>query len=133
MSGETNLERLLANLSPELGADTYVFTTITHGGAMPDTTPLMQFTEEEGLTLILSRMTAESADIPHEFPCRRITLKVHSALDAAGLMAAVSAALAEKGISVNPVAGFFHDHLFVTEDRAEEALGILKALSGGSA
>lgn len=130
MSGETDLKSLLANLSPELGADTYVFATITHGGAMPDTTPLMQFTEEEGVTLIMARMTAEAAGIPYEFPCRRITLKVHSALDAAGLMAAVSAALAEKGIPVNPVAGYFHDHLFVPEDRAEEALAILRSLAG---
>ena len=51
------------------------------------------------------------------FPCRLITLEVHSALDAVGFLAAVTARLAAEGIGVNPVAGFHHDHLFVPADK----------------
>jgi uncharacterized protein len=58
-----------------------------------------------------------------------ITLTVHSDLAAAGLTAAVSSALFEQGISCNVVAAAHHDHLFVPENCAEEALAVLKALS----
>ena len=34
--------------------------------------------------------------------------------------------LAAAGISVNAVSAFHHDHLFVPEDRAEEALRLLQ-------
>jgi hypothetical protein len=54
-----------------------------------------------------------------------ITLNVFSALDAVGFLAAVTARLANAGISVNPVSGFHHDHLFVPADRAEEAMRLL--------
>ena len=60
-----------------------------------------------------------------------ITLNVHSALDAVGFLAAVATALSERGIGVNPVAGYYHDHLFIPADRAEEAMAVLEGLSSG--
>jgi hypothetical protein len=36
---------------------------------------------------------------------------VHSSLDAVGFMAAVTTRLAKINIGVNPVSGFYHDHL----------------------
>jgi hypothetical protein len=42
-------------------------------------------------------------------------------------MAVLATRLAERGISVNPVAGFFHDHLFVPVERADEAARVLLA------
>ena len=56
---------------------------------------------------------------------------MHSALDAVGLTAAVSTALADAGISCNVLAGFHHDHLVVPADRATDALALLSALAGG--
>ena len=47
-------------------------------------------------------------------------------------MAAVATALAAKDIPVNPVAGYYHDHLFVPEARADEAMQILKSLTSSS-
>jgi hypothetical protein len=32
-------------------------------------------------------------------------------------------------MGVNPVAGFFHDHLFIPEDRADDAIAILKQIA----
>ena len=59
-----------------------------------------------------------------------ITLNVHSSLDAVGFLAAITTRLATAGMGVNPVSGYFHDHLFVPADRADEAMAILEALAG---
>ena len=55
-----------------------------------------------------------------------ITLNVHSSLDAIGVLAAITARLAAASMGVNPVSGYFHDHLFVPVDRADEAMAILE-------
>ena len=55
-----------------------------------------------------------------------ITLAVHSSLEAIGFLAAITAQLADAGISVNAVSAFYHDHLFVPEHRASEALQLLQ-------
>jgi len=59
----------------------------------------------------------------------RITLGVHSSLEAVGLTARVAAALAARGITANVVAAVHHDHVFVPWDRRDEALAALQALS----
>ena len=122
MSGGTDLSALLAGMSPALAPEVYVFVTTT---APPDIPALMRFEEAEGTTLILSRSAAEAAGLAHEFPCRMITLNVHSALDAVGFIALIATRLAAEGMGVNPVAGFYHDHLFVPENRAEDAMAAL--------
>ena len=40
--------------------------------------------------------------------------------------------LGAKGMGVNPVAGFYHDHLFVPEGREAEAMDVLKQIAKGS-
>ena len=73
---------------------------------------------------------AEEHKIPYEFPSRMITLNVHSSLDAVGFLAKITNALAEEGnMGVNPVSGFYHDHLFVPETRADDAMKILQSLT----
>ena len=57
--------------------------------------------------------------------CRMITLDVHSALDAIGFLAAVATLLAKAGISVNAVSAYYHDHLFVPREKADEAMRLL--------
>lgn len=123
MSGETNLDRLLRSMSAQLMDDVYVFATVPE--VPPAISPVMQFHEAEGITLILLRSQAETLDLAYEFPSRMITLNIHSSLDAVGFMARIATALAAKGMGVNPVAGFYHDHLFVPEDRAEDAMQVL--------
>jgi uncharacterized protein len=58
-----------------------------------------------------------------------ITLTVHSALEAVGLTAAFSKALADVNISCNVVAGYYHDHIFVPQQDAEKAMAVLESLA----
>jgi hypothetical protein len=132
MGGETNLDVLLASMRPVLQDGVFVFVTLPPGAAEPpDVDPVMVFREREGRTLILRETDAKRAGLTGVFPCRMITLDVHSALEAVGFLAAVLPALAASGMGVNPVSAFYHDHLFVPADRAEEALAILRRLVEG--
>lgn len=133
MSGERDLEILIRGLSAELVPGTFVFATLAADKVPPDLSPRMRFEEAEGSTLILEKAQAEAHGLPWAFPCRMITLNVHSALEAVGFMARIAAALTEQGISANPVAGFYHDHLFVPEDRAGDALDLLERLARDAA
>lgn len=58
-----------------------------------------------------------------------ITCEVHSSLEAVGFLAVIAATLRDLGMGVNPVSGYYHDHLFVPEGREWEAVGALKALA----
>lgn len=130
MIGERNLEQLLQSMQPVLLVEEYVFCTVPTGQLLPpDLAPMGTFREAEGLTLILTRAQAEQAALAFSFPCRLITLNVHSSLAAVGFLARITAQLARHGISVNAVSAFYHDHLFVPTARAEEALALLHELA----
>jgi len=125
MSGETDLSELLKTLSTTLVDGVYVFATVPDGSVPNDVTPRMMFREAEGITLILLKSDAEACGMAYEFPCRMITLEVHSSLEAVGFMARIATELARHGMGVNPVSGFFHDHLFVPDGREHDALRVL--------
>lgn len=130
MPGETDLQKLLGSMSPELVPGIFVFATLPAGAPIPvGINPVMIFREREGDTLILPEEEARAAELSSAFRSRMITLNVHSALDAVGFLAAITTRLAGAGMGVNPVSAYFHDHLFVPADRAEEALAILQALA----
>jgi len=127
MPGERDLKTLLRDMNPELQPGVFVFCTLPAGKDIPpEVKPLLIFREQEGTTCVMRREEAEAAGLPFEFPSRQITLKVHSALDAVGFLAAAAARLAEAGIGTNVVSAFYHDHFFVPHDRAEEAMRILR-------
>ncbi len=130
MSGETNLQKLLATMEPELHDETYVFATVNDPNITADLYPRLTFAEAEGTTVIITEEAAKRAGLSYAFPCRMITLKVHSALEAVGFIAAIATHLAKAGMGVNPVSAFYHDHLYVPAERAEEALELLRDLSG---
>ncbi|MFE0650418.1 ACT domain-containing protein [Streptomyces sp. NPDC059534] len=128
MNAERDLTRLLAGMRPELDPGRYVFTTVD--GPAPDgVAPVVTVAESEGLTLVLRQEEADAAGLAYDYVASRITLRIHSALDAVGLTAAVAGELAAAGMSCNVVAGFHHDHLFVEHARAEEALAALDRLA----
>ena len=117
MGGERDLSLLLEGLAPQLYSERYRF--------LASTDPILregQFAiirEDEGLTLIQPDPAGDWA---------RISLGVHSSLEAVGLTAVLSSRLAEAGISANIIAGQFHDHLFVPWSRREEALDRLRSV-----
>jgi len=128
MSGEANIGRLLASMSPYQRPGTYVFVvmdTPAHLGIEV----LASVTEAEGLTVVTTQQDADRAHLAYEFRAGWITLEVHSDLAAVGLTAAVSVALADAGISCNVIAGYFHDHLLVPVERVDDALEVLRQLS----
>ncbi|MFF7729806.1 ACT domain-containing protein [Streptomyces sp. NPDC008001] len=131
MAGERDLSRLLSGMRPELNPGRYVY--VTAADAVPTgLTPVVTVREPEGLTLVLDQEEADKAGLPYEYVAGWITLRIHSALEAVGLTAAVSQALAQAGLSCNVVAGFHHDHLFVPHERAQEAVGVLERLASAA-
>jgi hypothetical protein len=131
VTGETDLQRLLRDLCPELNPGRYVFTT-AEGGVPSGVTPVVTVAEREGLTLVVPQAEADGAGMAYDYVAGWITLRVHSALAAVGLTAAVSRALADAGLSCNVVAGFHHDHLFVPYEDAEHAVEVLRRLAQGA-
>jgi hypothetical protein len=129
MTGETDLPTLIRSMQPVLRPGVFVFVTLPLGRRpSDDLSPLMVFQEEEGTTLVLDQAKAQSASLNGVFPCRMITLTIHSSLEAVGFLAAVTAQLAAADIGVNLVSAFHHDHLFVPTARAEDAMRLLHEL-----
>ena len=133
MTGETDLNTLLRSLKADLIDGIFVFATVPTGQIPPDLAPRMMFQEAEGTTLVLLKDAAQAANLPYEFPSRMITLNIHSSLDAVGFMARIATALGNEGMGVNPVAGFYHDHLFVPNGREQDALRILSQIAKDAA
>jgi hypothetical protein len=129
MSAISDLDQLIRSMNPELTPETYVFATTPDLALARAARAQMVFREAEGLTLILSRAEARRLGLEPQFPCRMITLNIHSSLDAVGFLARITARLAGLGMGVNPVSAYFHDHLFVPEARADEALEALRAMA----
>jgi hypothetical protein len=131
MSGERDLDRLLQGMKPEMQEGVFMFCTLPEGSEiLASLKPVHIFHEREGTAFVVRREQAEAAGLPYQFASRLITLTVHSSLEAVGFLAAVTAPLAEAGISVNAVSAFYHDHLFVPAERAEEAMLLLQRLAG---
>lgn len=126
MTGISDINILLKSMSPELREGEYIFAVVEK---VDDLNPMMVFEEEEGATVILTKQEADSHQVHYDASWKLITLTIHSDLQAVGLLAAICTKLAEAGISVNAVSAFYHDHLFVLPERAEEALVLLKEFS----
>lgn len=134
IAGERDLAKLLQSLAPRLGSNDYTFCTVPARRVqdleqLVTVQPVLMFREYEGVTLVVRTSEAQRLGLGGSSGWRRITLLAHSHLEATGLTAVVSGALAESGIPANMVAGFFHDHVFVPTDRAEEAVGVLQSLA----
>jgi hypothetical protein len=130
MPGERNLAVLLQNMKPEIHEGVFVFCSVPEDRQIPATLrPIHIFREREGTAFIVRREEAESAGLSYQFASRLITLTVHSSLEAIGFLSAITSRLAEAGISVNAVSAFYHDHLFVPEHKADEALHHLQDMA----
>ncbi|MCC2594106.1 ACT domain-containing protein [Tessaracoccus sp. OS52] len=127
MIAVSDLDELLRTMSPEPKPGRFVFATVGDGDI--GSPILATVVEPEGLSVVLTQEDADRLGLAYDFVAGWITLRVHSALDAVGLTAAVSNALATAGISCNVIAGHHHDHLLVPIDRLDDALTLLRQLS----
>ena len=129
MSVEKDLQELLDSLKPELLPDDYVFCSADDAfyGDYADVNPIASFQEREGLTLVMTKESADRYGLHYTSLHRCITLGVHSSLDVVGLTAAVATMLSRHQISANVIAAYYHDHVFVPSGRADEALALLDA------
>ncbi|GAA6152257.1 ACT domain-containing protein [Pseudoteredinibacter isoporae] len=137
MTGEAQLSVLLSSMEPKLQTGRWVFTTIATEKlpSVLDKIPAKElqslYQEAEGCSLILSEAQAEYLDLDASDAFAAISLSIHSSLEAVGLTAAISTALAKEGISANVVAAYFHDHIYVPIDKAEAAMACLAGLGQG--
>lgn len=132
MSSSQSCQDLLANLNPTLSPDPWIFAAIAEAapGLSEDHSIFALIREDEGLTAIRPATPDDARGNRPLFA--RITLQVHSDLEAVGLTAAVSGALAAQNLCANIVAGLNHDHLFVPYQRGEEALLCLRKISAAA-
>jgi hypothetical protein len=156
-AGETDLQTLLGSMLPVLDPYEYVFCSVAESSTawslVGQLQPEVVVRETEGLTLVLPREIADGynqtvdqkrqeieqgqpaeIEVPpslqYSGSCAKISLQIHSSLEAVGLTAAFSARLGQVGISANVVAGYYHDHIFVTPmSNSEKAMDALRALS----
>ncbi len=129
MSGETDLSRLLRMMTPVLHTEPYAYAVATNAIAIPHADVFAEIREDEGSTIVARYSVIEHAGMTGLDQWARITLQIHSSLNAVGLTAAFATALGKHGISANVVAGYHHDHIFVQWNRRHDALQALQELS----
>ena len=131
MTAETDLATLVRDLRPRTLPATYVFCSLRDAnyGALPHTNPLACLAEPQGLTLVITKESADLEGLTYQGTFRCISLQIHSSLEAIGLTAAVTGELATHGISANVIAGYYHDHVFVPSRHADLALRLLESMS----
>ncbi len=132
MIGIKDIQVLLKTMKPVLDKEEYVFATLESPSLNEDVirlNPIATFLEAEGMTVVISRITAEKYKFSFDAVFNKITLEVHSSLEAVGLTAAISTALTTINISANVIAGYYHDHIFVPIDKSTLALTTLIELT----
>ncbi len=122
--GETDLQRLLAGLAPELAAHPCAIRTQSADASVP-ANAIMLFREAEGMTVIVPVAETDAS----EALWAQITLRIHSSLEAVGMTAAIAAALAARDVPCNAVSAYYHDHLFVPWQQRSDAVDALRELA----
>jgi hypothetical protein len=126
-----DLDEILSNLSVRRRPGNWC---LVSGEQVPaEVTVMATIVEDEGTTSVLSVSDAERLGVRPAFVAAWLTLEVRSALDAVGLTAAVTTALAAENIPCNVLAGYHHDHLLVPVHQAERSIELLNALRGSLA
>lgn len=131
MVGETDLQRLLAGLAPELAEHPRAIRSQAADVPAP-ADAIMAFLESEGMTVIVPVTAVPATEDKQTEPLwAQITLRIHSSLEAVGMMAAIAAALTARNIPCNAVSAYYHDHLFIPWARRDDACLALRELANG--
>lgn len=123
-----DLEKLLSSMEPVLNSGIYAFVSVQEESILNSVKVIASIREAEGFSAVIAESDALALGLPILFRAAWITLAVKSDLQAVGLTAAFSTALANESISCNVVAGAVHDHLFVPLERATDAMNVLTLL-----
>ncbi len=115
-------------MQPVLNEGQYIFSSVSTINALDFNKIILFFKEKEGFTIIIEKKYADTEGVDYASVFAWITLHVYSSLDAVGLTAAFSKALADNNISCNVVAGFYHDHIFVQHELGQQAVDVLAQL-----
>ncbi len=126
-TGETDLAKMLATLRVQRRPEPVTMVTVSEPVAVGDGI-FAVVAEDEGTTVIATAAEAERRGWASDFLASWLTIEVHSSLDAVGLTAAMSKVLTQHQIPCNVVAGFYHDHLLVPVDQADQAIDALESL-----
>ncbi len=129
MTGETNLSVLIKNMQPVLNNGLFVFCSLPAQTAIDFHRIVFFFREQEGVTIVVEKVYADTKGFEYTAVFAWITLHIHSALEAVGLTAAFSNTLADNHISCNVIAGYYHDHIFVQQELGERAVAVLTELA----
>lgn len=129
MSAQNDLHKLVKGMTPKLNDGEFVFTTSDNMGSLDLSEVVCTFKEAEGLTLVINRKTADEYGLKYDFVASWITLQINSSLEAIGLTAVFSTELAKNNITCNVIAGFHHDHIFVSTKDSIRAVEILENLA----
>lgn len=127
-----DLNELIAGINPVLHDGVYVFVSTNDEVSLNHIKVVAFIREAEGYSAVISESDAKDLGLDILYRATWITLNVHSDLNAVGLTAVFSAALANEGISCNVVAGAYHDHLFVPVERAKDVMRVLTQLQNSS-
>ena len=123
--GEQDLGRLLAGLAPVIRPVPYV--VVETDADVPAAAVIV---EDEATTKVVEQTVADERGLPYTFIAAWITCTIESDLEAVGMTAAISRALADRDIACNVLAGSRHDHLLVPWDRRDDAIAVLDSLAG---
>jgi hypothetical protein len=121
---ERDLGRLLAGLAPVVRPVPYV--VVETEAEIPAAAVIV---EDEATTKVVEQTVADAHGLRYTFVAAWITCTIESDLEAVGMTAAMSRALADAGIACNVLAGSRHDHLLVPWRRRDDAVAILSALA----
>jgi hypothetical protein len=127
--GETDLVKILATLTVLRRDEPVTMVTVPDAVRVGDGI-YMVLAEDEGTTVVATVAEAQRRGWPTDFRAAWLTIEVHSSLDAVGLTAAMSRVLTEHNIPCNVLAGYYHDHLLVPLELADQAIAALESLRG---
>lgn len=128
MTGNTDLQEVLNSMQLSCDEIEYGFATTAKSTGFSTADVLGTFQESEGLTILATKQYLEENGLSYEGPFAKLTVEVHTSLELVGLTAVLASELAEKGISANVFAAYYHDHIFVQYEARKEAITTLSAI-----
>ncbi|MFO0971146.1 MAG: ACT domain-containing protein [Candidatus Saccharimonadales bacterium] len=130
MSGEKDLAIILRSIAVSCDDKEYIYCATNSYDKVADLLPdsVGLFKENEATTVIILKELLQDDDVQRSGSYAKLTIDVHTSLEAVGLTAAMAKVLTKYGISANVVAAYYHDHIFVPYELKDQAIKALSSL-----